>query len=59
MATKRVAIFIDGSNFFHKLRELGLVNLTKFNYKGLADSLVSDEYSVVYFCKNTQLDQGF
>lgn len=42
MTTKRVAIFIDGSNFFHKLKELGLVNLTKFNYKGLADSLVSD-----------------
>ena len=40
--TKRVAVFIDGSNLFHKLKELGLLNLTKFNYKGLVDALVSD-----------------
>ena len=48
MTTKRVAIFIDGSNFFHKLKGLGLVNLTKFNYKGLVDSLVSDG-SISYY----------
>ena len=39
MATKeRVAVFIDGSNFFYKLRdkEIGIQNTNQFNYLGLA-----------------------
>lgn len=39
MSTKRIAIYIDGSNFFYKLRDLGIENITHFNYRGFADWL--------------------
>ena len=32
----RVAIYIDGSNFYHKIKELGLSNLVKFDYRSLS-----------------------
>ncbi len=35
----RVAVYIDGSNLFYKLREVGIVNMTNFHYKGFADWL--------------------
>lgn len=38
-ATKRVAVYIDGSNLYFKLKELGLSELNTFNYRGLADWL--------------------
>lgn len=36
---KRVALYIDGSNFYHKLKELGIKNTTYFNYSGFANWL--------------------
>ncbi len=33
---KRVAVFIDGSNLYYKLRDVSLKNMTYFNYAGLA-----------------------
>lgn len=47
--TEKVAIFIDGSNFFYKLRDsqIGIKNTNKFDYKGLAKWLARDR-KVVY-----------
>ena len=39
---KRVAVYIDGSNFFYKLRDLDISNITYFNYRGLAEWLARD-----------------
>jgi uncharacterized LabA/DUF88 family protein len=36
---KRVAIYIDGSNFFYKLRDLEIQSTTYFNYGGLSSWL--------------------
>ncbi len=36
---KRLAVFIDGSNLYFKLKSLGIKNLSKFNYRGLVDWL--------------------
>lgn len=36
---KRVAIYIDGSNFYHKLRDLEISNITYFGYSGLCQWL--------------------
>ncbi|MEK7142774.1 MAG: hypothetical protein AAB785_01055 [Patescibacteria group bacterium] len=35
---EKVAVFIDGSNFYYKMRdkEIGISNTTEFDYKGLA-----------------------
>lgn len=35
----RVAIYIDGSNLYYKLRDVGIVNITNFDYRGFADWL--------------------
>ncbi len=49
---ERVAIFIDGSNLFYKLRDLGIPNLSYFGYGDLASwlsdgrRLVSKKYYV-------------
>jgi len=39
---KRVAIYIDGSNFYYKLRESEIFNITYFDYQGLAKWLAGD-----------------
>jgi len=39
---KRVAVYIDGSNFFYKLRDLEIENITYFDYKGLVEWLARD-----------------
>lgn len=39
MKESRVAVYIDGSNLFHRLRECELKNLTRFNYRGFSDWL--------------------
>ncbi len=39
---KRVAIYIDGSNFYYKLRDLEVPNTTYFNYGGLSEWLARD-----------------
>jgi uncharacterized LabA/DUF88 family protein len=40
--TERLAIFIDGSNLYFKLRSLDLENLTKFNYRAFLDWLARE-----------------
>jgi len=44
MENKRAAIYIDGSNLYHKLSSetLKFENLKKFNYRGLAEWLARD-----------------
>ena len=42
MKTERVFIQIDGSNFYHRLKDLRLSNLLSFNYKKFAEFLVRD-----------------
>ncbi len=41
---KRVAVYIDGSNFYFKLRskEIDFSNITRFNYRGFAKWLAQD-----------------
>ena len=39
---KRVAIYIDGSNLYYKLRDLELTNITYFDYSGLSGWLARD-----------------
>jgi uncharacterized LabA/DUF88 family protein len=38
----RLFILIDGSNFYHRLKELKLAHLLAFNYAGFSDLLVED-----------------
>ena len=44
MINERVVVFIDGSNFYFKLKssDLNFSNLIKFNYRGLAEWLARD-----------------
>lgn len=39
----RVAVFIDGSNFYRKLKDLKIKNTSKFNYFGFIKSLTKSE----------------
>lgn len=39
---RRVAIYIDGSNLYHKLRDLEISNTTYFNYNSLSQWLARD-----------------
>lgn len=39
MSKDRVAIFIDGSNLYYKLKELKIQHTTEFNYLGLCQKL--------------------
>lgn len=43
----RVAIYIDGSNLYHKLKGLGIRRTSEFNYRGLCDFLLGDRRLVV------------
>lgn len=45
---KRVAVFIDGSNLYHKLKEINIENTLEFDYKGFADSLARSRRVVSY-----------
>ncbi|MDO8667661.1 MAG: hypothetical protein Q7K35_01020 [bacterium] len=36
---ERVAVFIDGSNLYHKLKELRIPNTINFSYAGLCKKL--------------------
>lgn len=36
---ERIAVFVDGSNFYHYLRELNLTGLTHFDYRAFAHFL--------------------
>ncbi len=44
--TKRIAILIDGSNFYFKLKNLNLSNQLKFDFKALNDYLVESNVLV-------------
>ena len=45
---KRVAVYIDGSNLYHKLKDLKIKNTTGFNYKGLSDYLARGREVISY-----------
>ena len=36
---KRLAVFIDGSNLYFKLKSLEIKNLSRFNFRGLVEWL--------------------
>jgi len=36
---RRVAVYVDGSNFYHKLKDLGIKNCTYYKYGALANHL--------------------
>jgi uncharacterized LabA/DUF88 family protein len=40
---ERVVILVDGSNFYHRLRELGLPHLLTFNYKAFGRFLTGKD----------------
>jgi len=40
--TERVFVIIDGSNFYHRLKELGLKNLLNFDYERFVQFLVGN-----------------
>ena len=43
---ERVFLLIDGSNFFHRLRELGMMNLLTFDYRSFAKFLIGNKRTV-------------
>ena len=51
---ERVAIFIDGSNFYHSTRRLKIVN--KVNFQKLVNELVGNRELVRVFYYNASLD---
>ena len=42
-----VAVFIDGSNFYYEVKDLGIRHLASFDYRGLAEWLAHGR-KVVY-----------
>ncbi|OGH74147.1 MAG: hypothetical protein A3C90_03475 [Candidatus Magasanikbacteria bacterium RIFCSPHIGHO2_02_FULL_51_14] len=48
MAKERVAVFIDGSNFYFKLKSLGLKNTSRFDFRKFAEWLARDR--AIVFC---------
>ena len=52
MLPRRVAVFIDGSNFYFKLKTLGFQHLSQFQYRNFVEwlagyrSLVSAQYYI-------------
>jgi hypothetical protein len=54
----RVAVYIDGSNFYHKLKVLEFPDLIKFDYRGLARWLSGEcEIFSVWVCKSMRVDR--
>ena len=43
---ERIFIIIDGSNFYHRLKETGLSGLLDFNYKEFAQFLLGERKSI-------------
>ncbi|MBI4252747.1 NYN domain-containing protein [Candidatus Uhrbacteria bacterium] len=39
---ERVAVFIDGSNLYYRMKELGILSISKFDYRALAEFLALD-----------------
>jgi hypothetical protein len=46
---KRTIVLIDGSNFYHRLKELKIKNLLEFNFAGFIKFLVGKD-KLVSFC---------
>src|SRR3989338_8616759 len=46
-AKPRVAVFIDGVNFYHKLKEINIKNTSRFGYRELSSWLAHDR-ALVY-----------
>jgi len=51
MPKERIFIQIDGNNFYHRLKETGLKNLLAFNYKKLAEFLLSRNNKILISSK--------
>ncbi len=51
---ERVAVFIDGSNFYHSTKKLKIVR--KINFQKLVDELVGDRELINVFYYNAPLD---
>ncbi|MDD4900754.1 MAG: NYN domain-containing protein [Patescibacteria group bacterium] len=45
---KKVAVYIDGSNLYHKLKEIKIENTLEFDYRGFADSLARGREVISY-----------
>ncbi|KKT90790.1 MAG: hypothetical protein UW93_C0021G0004 [Parcubacteria group bacterium GW2011_GWC1_45_13] len=41
---ERVLILVDGNNFYHRLKELKLVNLLSFDYEKFAKFLIGSRF---------------
>ncbi|MFH1145388.1 MAG: NYN domain-containing protein [bacterium] len=56
----KVAVFIDGSNLYFKLKELDLVNLLHYDYRGLSQWLARDReiMSVSYYVGVVRVEHG-
>jgi len=48
MEDEKVAIYIDGGNLYHKLKDLKVPNTTDFNYYGLCEYLARGRKIVVH-----------
>lgn len=46
---KKVAVYIDGNNFYHKLKDLKLDNLTSFNYHRFSEWLAGTR-KIIFSC---------
>jgi uncharacterized LabA/DUF88 family protein len=44
---KRVAVYMDGSNLYYKLKDLGIKNITYFQYGNLAKWLTGEDRTVI------------
>jgi len=56
MEKERVSIFIDGSNLYHSLKKLKIVN--KLNFQKLVNELVKNRELIKVFYYNASLDLG-
>lgn len=56
----RVLVFIDGSNFYFKMKSLNIANLTKFNYRHFVEWLARDRQIVAvgYYIGIVRARQG-
>ncbi|MBT4376919.1 NYN domain-containing protein [archaeon] len=53
---ERICIFVDGSNLYHSLKNLGI---DKIDFKKLIGVLVNKELFISLFYYNASLDRGF
>jgi hypothetical protein len=57
---ERVFIIIDGSNFYHRLKELGFENLLNFNYRKFVQFLLAKRKLVLkkYYIGAVRTEEG-